>query len=64
MDPINNEQIYDVTMEDNEQTTTETIQTAMVAGDFSQFNKPSPQNNNKTNSNDTSAKTDMNQDNE
>ena len=66
MEPINNEQIYDVTMEDNEQTTAETIQTAMVAGNFSQFKK-SPQNNNnnkETKPNDTSAKTDMNQDNE
>ena len=55
----NNDQTY-VTMEDNEQITAETTNTAMAAGDFSQFNK-----NNKTiTTTNTSAKTDTNPSNE
>ena len=56
----NNNDQTDVTMEDNAQITAETTNTAMVAGDFSQFNK-----NNKTaTTTNTSAKTDMNPPNE
>ena len=56
----NNNDQTDVTMEDNEQITAETTNTAMAAGDFSQFNK----NNKTTTTTNTSAKTDMNPPNE
>ena len=56
----NNNDQTNVTMEYNEQITAETTNTAMAAGDFSQFNK----NNKTTTTTNTSAKTDMNPPNE
>ena len=58
MEATTNEQSNDVTMEDND--TPAVKQTVMAAGDFSQFNN----NNKPTTTTNTSAKTDMNRQNE